>query len=229
MKVLSGHGGAVERSAFSPDGTRLVTELQGSLRLWDVATGKLTASLPSGRSGLVSLFLTDSQIAAGYIDGTLLTWTQSRSLMVESLPPSSRRMLAATADGRRLMDLDGHTFKLLDGVNEVSRFTGGAGTVIHAAFAPDGKRILGLYDDSLFASGTRLRRDRFRSCAVSQTRPGRPFRRTGSKCSVSARATATPFFGTPPSCTDWCSQWPRGCCAPRGFQSRRKPDRYIFE
>jgi tetratricopeptide (TPR) repeat protein len=147
LKVLGGHSGAVERSAFSPDGKRLVTESQGSLRLWDVATGKLTASLPGGRSGLVSLFLADSQIAAGYIDGTLLTWTPGRPLMVESLAPSPGRMLAATADGRRLVGLDGHAFKLLDGVNEVARFEGGAGTIIHAAFAPDGKRVLGLYDD----------------------------------------------------------------------------------
>jgi WD40 repeat protein len=40
VAVLEGHGGGVHRVAFSSDGKALASVSRGSLRVWDVATGK---------------------------------------------------------------------------------------------------------------------------------------------------------------------------------------------
>ncbi len=146
--VLRGHTNTVESSAFSPDGKRLVTASSGSLRLWDVATGRLTDELTGRRSSLLSLtFAADGQIVAAYADGTVLTWVRGRPPMIETLPPVPGRRLAVTSDGRQLVATDTNIVKLLDRASEIAAFGGHTGPVTNAAFGPNGTRILTVSDD----------------------------------------------------------------------------------
>ena len=146
--VLRGHTNTVESSAFSPDGKRLVTASSGSLRLWDVATGRLTDELTGRRSSLLSLtFAADGQIVAAYADGTILTWARGRPPMIETLPPVPGRRLAVTSDGRQLVATDTNIVKLLDRASEIAAFGGHTGPVTSAVFGPNGTRILTVSDD----------------------------------------------------------------------------------
>ena len=58
VRVLQGHGDAVQRAVFSPDSKTILTLGGGNdltVRLWDVETGKQIYSVPSG-GGFSSLF-----------------------------------------------------------------------------------------------------------------------------------------------------------------------------
>ncbi|TNF58249.1 MAG: cytochrome C, partial [Rhodobacteraceae bacterium] len=71
-RSLSGHQSGVNDLAFSADGTRLYSAgTDGSLRLWDVATGTETRQLLNNGFGINELILNEDAgwIAYGAIDG----------------------------------------------------------------------------------------------------------------------------------------------------------------
>jgi WD40 repeat protein/tetratricopeptide (TPR) repeat protein len=145
--ILMGHGDAVEQSAFSPDGRRLVTASQSTVRVWDVESGRATDEFPSRSAPLLSLvFDADGRITTTYADRTLLNWAPGRPLLVESLPAWPGRTLAVASDGRQLV-ADNNTVKLLSGTNEIAAFGGHAGPIAGAAFDPGGTRILVVSND----------------------------------------------------------------------------------
>jgi WD40 repeat protein len=97
VRTLSGHG-EVYDVAFSPDGTVLATAETGStapqteafVKLWDVASGRLTRSLSRATGGVhaVAFSHDGTMLATGGDDQTIMLWS--------------------AADGRQLRTLTGH-------------------------------------------------------------------------------------------------------------------------
>jgi Tol biopolymer transport system component len=82
VKPADPTGHEVTSVAFSPDGTTLaVADLNGSTYLWDIATGKLTATLTDPSSaGVVSVAFNPAgtTLAAGDQNGNVYLWRLSR-------------------------------------------------------------------------------------------------------------------------------------------------------
>ncbi|MFI6024988.1 nSTAND1 domain-containing NTPase [Amycolatopsis magusensis] len=73
--VLRGHRHSVRRTAFSPDGGRLVSASDdGTLRVWDVGTGAQLHVLGEQLMWSVEFSRDGSGIVAGAQDGTVLLW-----------------------------------------------------------------------------------------------------------------------------------------------------------
>ena len=77
LAILSGHGDWVNRAAFSPDGSRIVTaSFDNTARVWDAATGVALAKL-SGHTDRVysAAFSPDgSRIVTASFDQTVRIW-----------------------------------------------------------------------------------------------------------------------------------------------------------
>jgi WD40 repeat protein len=73
MKELVGHEATTNTAEWSPDGTMIVsTALDGTARLWDVATGDLVATFPEGHQVLSASFSPDgTRVVTSTNDGTV--------------------------------------------------------------------------------------------------------------------------------------------------------------
>ena len=82
VKPTDPTGHEVTSVAFSPDGTTLaVADLNGSIYLWDVATGKITATLTDPSSaGVISVAFSPggTTLAAGDQNGNVYLWRLGR-------------------------------------------------------------------------------------------------------------------------------------------------------
>ncbi|UJW30100.1 hypothetical protein L3Q67_33505 [Saccharothrix sp. AJ9571] len=78
--VLRGHRHSVRRTAFSPDGGRLVSASDdGTLRVWDIGTGAQLHVLGDQLMWSVEFSRDGSGIVAGAQDGTVLLWAVNAS------------------------------------------------------------------------------------------------------------------------------------------------------
>jgi len=81
--VLRGHQHSVRRTAFSPDGGRLVSASDdGTLRIWDTRTGAQQRVLGAGEDRImwsVEFSRDGTGIVAGAQDGTVLLWAANAS------------------------------------------------------------------------------------------------------------------------------------------------------
>lgn len=94
LAELKGHAGEVYAMAFSPDGNRIATAGQDSVRLWDPRSGEEIVELRGHRSFVWSVVFSPdgSQLASGSGDGTIRVWdTRSRPTDVESSPTEADR------------------------------------------------------------------------------------------------------------------------------------------
>lgn len=106
-QVLEGHQGGLREIAFSPDDRHLATSsYDGTVRLWDVATGRERAVLRDHGSTVISLsFSADSQVllTAGE-DGTARLWSADGTLL-RTLSGHEGKVIAAgfATDGRTII------------------------------------------------------------------------------------------------------------------------------
>ncbi len=109
--------GQVEDVAFSPDGKTLaVASREGSVQLWDVATGKLLETLKGHSSAVLSVaFSPDGRtLASGGTDQTVRLWNVETRRELMQLDPGGVELghvesLAFSPDGRHLLAGGGGT------------------------------------------------------------------------------------------------------------------------
>jgi WD40 repeat protein/tRNA A-37 threonylcarbamoyl transferase component Bud32 len=148
----------VNSVAFSPDGRRIVSGgWQGTLMVWDVATGRkaLTLKGHTRRVRSVAFSLDGRRIVSGSDDGTVKVWDSASGREALTLKGHNTfvRSVAFSADGRRILSgsVDG-TVKIWDAATGKDTLTlkDDAGSAKCVAFSPDGRRILsGSFDGTV--------------------------------------------------------------------------------
>jgi len=167
------HSYGIRSAAFSPDGRRVLTGgWDGTIKLWDLPTGKLIRSLAThvemlgGVLGMYSseiisvAFSPDGrQALSGGADGTIELWELPTGKLVHRLKHSEDTgfyvlYVAFSADGRQglsdangrqvLSGSDDNTIKLWDASSGklMRSFDKSHARVLSVAFSPDGRQVL---------------------------------------------------------------------------------------
>lgn len=151
--TLHGHRGGVLAVLLLPGGKQVATAgRDGTVRLWDLATGKQLWSAEKHR-GWVSSLAYDSQakeiISAGR-DGRILRWNDRGEVVGEmnaggwisalAVVPQSRRLYTAVGSEIQAWDLSTHA--------STAKLTGHLGKVTALAASPDGKSVVSASDDT---------------------------------------------------------------------------------
>jgi WD40 repeat protein/serine/threonine protein kinase len=150
LATLGTHGGEVFVSAFSPDGTRILTVADDRIvRVFDTATARLLAELAGHEAQVVNAaFSPDgARIASTSTDGTVRLWDVAKGTCLATLfghagpvylaayRPDGKTIATASADG---------TARTWDaGTGAALRtLSGHGGPVATVQFSPDGQRIV---------------------------------------------------------------------------------------
>ncbi len=151
-----GVGSEVRSLAYTPDGKTLAAGREdGTIRLWDAATGNLQAILPGHRGDVRGLVFTPDGkgLLSAAEDGTIKRWDLRRVLLPRVLPghrPYEAWSVAFSPDGKMLASAgDDGLVRLWDAATGEKRgeLRGHTKLVTSVAFSPDGKTLAsGSYD-----------------------------------------------------------------------------------
>lgn len=146
-RTLTGHLGEVDAVAIEPGGTWLATGggHDGSVRLWDSATGRRLATLesPSGRVRAMAIARDGAWLAVGHGDGTVRIWDPATGRNTTTLTgpsrPANAVAIAPDADWLAVGHGDG-TVRIWDPATgrNTTTLTGHAGPVVTAEVATNG-------------------------------------------------------------------------------------------
>ncbi|WP_330299999.1 nSTAND1 domain-containing NTPase [Streptomyces sp. NBC_00503] len=148
QRRLTGHTDWVNRVAFSPDGRTLATGSgDGSVRLWDVATGAMRSTLPQTvKVGAVAFSPDGRTLATDSDDNTVVLWDVATDSPRHTLKGHSSGVwsMAFSPDGHTLATGSAdRTVRLWEVTTGMLRdtFTVQSETVGSVAFSPDGRTL----------------------------------------------------------------------------------------
>jgi len=152
--TLDGRSEAVWALAFSPDGNLLASGgHEGTIKLWNVVTGKNAATLPRQISGIFSLaFSPDGKkLASGSTNGTIMLWDVGPAKNLATLDRHGTRVDAVvfSPDGKTLASasydtgLKNSSIKLWDMANGkcTATLVGHEEDIRPIVFSPDSKML----------------------------------------------------------------------------------------
>jgi WD40 repeat protein/serine/threonine protein kinase/tetratricopeptide (TPR) repeat protein len=149
IRTFEGVRLAVQQVAFSPDGTRLATaDSNGTVKVWDVATGKEGTILNALAGGGPPVFSPDGELIARCGPSRVVVWDVKSGKEVVSLPtnhPIFSEVPVFSPDGQNIAAVAGQgTVKLWDIVSGAEWLTlrGHRGQLQRVCFSPDGRRLL---------------------------------------------------------------------------------------
>lgn len=156
IATLHGHAGTVRASAWSPDGTRIVTGGEdGTVRLWEMSgrsadaaggwRGEVLADV-GAEAWAVAWSPDGERVAAACADATARVWDVKRGAEILRCVGHTGILygVAFSPDGQRVVtggrDATVCVWEVATG-REAMRLEGHTGTVYSTAFSPDGSRI----------------------------------------------------------------------------------------
>jgi WD40 repeat protein len=155
IKILEGHEAAILAVGFSPDGKSLYSfSLDGSLRVWDAATGAAQGVVISQRDSFVSAgFSADGKwFAAGSSGGTLylINLATKKLERKASAGGANARAVAISADGALMaVSLGDSTVRIIDRATGAEKGKVAGVDANGLAFSKDGAQIASAGHDNL--------------------------------------------------------------------------------
>ncbi len=155
---LEDHTGAVSSVALSSDGKTLASgSYDNTIKLWDVATGKLLQTLSGHSSWVLSVaWSSDGKtLASGSDDNTIKLWDVATGKLLQTLSghSSSVYSVAWSSDGKTLASGSyDNTIKLWDVATGklLQTLSGHSSWVLSVAWSSDGKTLAsGSYDNTI--------------------------------------------------------------------------------
>jgi hypothetical protein len=105
IRTFKGHDTGVLALAFSPDGTRVLSGGDWTIKLWDTATGAKTRTFDSAWVHSAVFSPDGTRIASSSNEGTIKLWDATSGALVRTLSGHSGPVIstAFSRDGRRLL------------------------------------------------------------------------------------------------------------------------------
>ncbi len=145
IATLTGRSGVVEATSFCPDGVRVViSSLDQTTRIWNVATGRPSATL--GPVEAVSFSLDGTRVVTASWDHTVRIWNAATGRPLATLTgyTDDVKTVSFSPDGTRVVTASGNTARIWDAATgqPLATLTGHTDDVRTASFSPDGTQVV---------------------------------------------------------------------------------------